>query len=52
MTGAAEHEDLLKALIAHDGPVILSGYDSELYNDMLGGGGAVTASTPGHRATP
>lgn len=31
----AGHIELLQALIAHPGPVILSGYDNELYNDML-----------------
>ena len=28
-------EELLAALMAHSGPVILSGYDNELYNDTL-----------------
>ena len=31
----AGHEALLRALMAHKGVVILSGYDSDLYNDML-----------------
>ncbi len=31
----AKHEELLAALMAHSGPVILSGYDNELYNDTL-----------------
>ncbi|MCM1039835.1 MAG: DNA adenine methylase [Ruminococcus sp.] len=30
-----EHEDLLDVLMAHKGPVLLSGYDNELYNDRL-----------------
>lgn len=31
------HIDLLDALKAHCGPVVLSGYDSPLYNDVLHG---------------
>lgn len=31
----AEHEALLAALLAHPGPVVLSGYDSELYSVRL-----------------
>lgn len=31
----ADHRDLLDALKAHKGPVILSGYESDLYNDAL-----------------
>ena len=31
----AGHVELLRTLIDHPGPVILSGYDNELYNDML-----------------
>lgn len=33
----SDHVDLLLALQEHPGPVMLSGYDSELYNDMLTG---------------
>jgi DNA adenine methylase len=33
----SEHEKLLKVLSSHSGPVVLSGYDSELYNDYLSG---------------
>ena len=33
----AEHQDLLDVLKAHRGPVLLSGYDSSLYNDALRG---------------
>lgn len=29
--------ELLEALLDHPGPVMLSGYDSELYNDVLRG---------------
>lgn len=32
-----EHVQLIEALLAHRGPVLLSGYESELYNDMLRG---------------
>lgn len=35
MTEDSEHEELLKVLINHSGPVILSGYNSDLYNDLL-----------------
>ena len=37
MESFAQHEELLKALLDHPGPVILSGYESELYNDALKG---------------
>ncbi len=30
-----EHENLLSVLSAHPGPVMLSGYDNDLYNDFL-----------------
>lgn len=30
-----EHEKLLSALSSHPGPVMLSGYDNNLYNDLL-----------------
>ena len=33
----ADHAELLQTLMAHRGPVILSGYDNELYNDTLQG---------------
>ena len=33
----AEHEELLKALLEHKGMVLLSGYDNDIYNDMLKG---------------
>lgn len=32
-----DHSDLLDALLAHKGSVLLSGYDSKLYNDRLQG---------------
>lgn len=34
---AEDHADLLDLLKAHKGPVLLSGYDSDLYNDALRG---------------
>lgn len=37
MAEDAQHVELLEALLAHPGPVMLSGYDSALYNDMLTG---------------
>lgn len=33
----ADHEELLETLLAHPGPVLLSGYDHPLYNDRLRG---------------
>lgn len=33
----ADHIELLEALKQHQGPVLLSGYDNELYNDLLPG---------------
>lgn len=32
-----DHRDLLDVLKAHKGPVLISGYDSELYNETLAG---------------
>ncbi len=33
----AEHVEMLELLLEHPGPVVLSGYDNDLYNGMLGG---------------
>ena len=35
--GDREHEGLLKALVGHPGKILLSGYESEMYNDYLSG---------------
>ena len=32
-----QHEELLQVLIDHKGPALISGYDSEIYRDMLHG---------------
>lgn len=37
MPTKAQHTELLEILKKHPGPVILSGYDSPLYNDLLNG---------------
>ncbi|MCT4544607.1 MAG: DNA adenine methylase [Vallitalea sp.] len=37
MTEDKEHEELIKVLLKHTGPVLLSGYNSDLYNDLLTG---------------
>lgn len=38
MAEEAQHIELLDALKEHPGPVILSGYDNDLYNEHLQGG--------------
>ena len=37
MTEDKEHRELLELLKKHLGPVIISGYNSDLYEDMLQG---------------
>ncbi len=32
-----DHEELLKALLQHKGAALISGYETDLYNDMLSG---------------
>lgn len=45
----ADHEDLLRALMDHKGMVLLSGYDSEMYRDMLKSWRMETISTRAER---
>lgn len=40
-----EHIELLKVLIGHPGKVLLSGYDNDLYNELLGGWRKVQKNT-------
>ena len=47
----AEHRDLLDVLRAHRGPVILSGYESKMYDDELRGWHKDTASAMAQTAT-
>lgn len=44
-----EHVALLQTLLKHTGPVLLSGYDSDLYNDMLSGWGVAMKETRSDR---
>lgn len=37
---------MLAALVAHPGPVVISGYANELYNDTLAGWRRVTLKAP------
>lgn len=37
MGGEAEHIELLQSLLQHPGPVMISGYDNEIYNYYLKG---------------
>ena len=46
-----DHRDLLDALKAHRGPVLLSGYESDLYNDALRGWYKDTADTLAQTST-
>lgn len=47
----ADHRDLLDALKAHRGPVLLSGYESQMYDDALRGWHKDTASAMAQTAT-
>lgn len=44
-----EHEELLRVLLKHKGPVILSGYDNDMYNDYLRGWTKVSLHTTAER---
>lgn len=52
MADDAQHEELLEALLAHPGPVILSGYESDLYNDTLHGWVKVHKSAQAENGAP
>jgi DNA adenine methylase len=43
MKGETEHVELLDAILAHPGPVVLSGYASPLYDERLSGWRRLTA---------
>lgn len=54
MAEPAQHIELLEALLDHPGPVMLSGYDNDLYDDMLYGWTKAyhaTRSEGGHHRT-
>lgn len=42
----AHHVELLEALLTHQGPVVLSGYDNSLYDEALLGWAKVTMKAP------
>jgi DNA adenine methylase len=46
-----DHVELLNVLCEHKGPVILSGYDNELYNDTLNGWNKVSINTTAERGS-
>lgn len=45
----SDHEELLQVLLGHKGMVILSGYENDLYNDMLRGWRKETLRTTAER---
>lgn len=45
MSSPEEHEALLHLLLAHKGPVVLSGYRSDLYDEMLEGWTQIATET-------
>lgn len=52
LSRADEHEELLAALLAHPGPVVLSGYASELYDERLRGWAKATAPSVTEKGKP
>ncbi len=48
----ADHEELLMTLLQHKGTVLLSGYDSDLYNDLLKGWHKAQISTTAEQGLP
>ena len=47
-----DHIELLKALLAHKGTVMISGYDNALYNDILGTWQKYTCHTTDEKGVP
>jgi len=47
-----DHIELLEALLDHPGPVILSGYDNDLYNDMLKGWAKESTNAQAEHGSP
>lgn len=41
----ADHEELLNILVKHQGKILLSGYDNDMYNDILKGWNKVQKHT-------
>ncbi len=52
LAGEKEHAALLEALLAHPGPVYLSGYSAPLYEDALKGWDRVTFAARSETAAP
>ena len=44
-----EHDDLFKALVKHEGMLVLSGYINDLYEDYLKGWRVITKATTAER---
>jgi DNA adenine methylase len=42
----AEHVEMLQVVVAHPGPVVLSGYDNDLYNEALAGWTRIAVKPP------
>ncbi|WP_419923601.1 DNA adenine methylase [Candidatus Poriferisocius sp.] len=41
-----EHKEMLEVLLGHEGPAVLSGYDNDLYNDVLSDWERVSVKPP------